>query len=195
MTVYRFGGFWRRLIAFSIDNIIITFIFSVFVTIALLSFFSGAVSGHKEELLADLVNPTSVSRFKIAFWLFYIFINVVYFTYFHGVTGRTPGKRLLSLQVVSDEGAPISLDIAFLRATGYLVSLIFYLVGFIWIIFDSKKQGWHDKIAGTVVIIREKEKQSAGISIPDESPAALTAPEVKPPENNSDYAKTTGPEN
>ena len=80
---------------------------------------------------------------------------------------------LFGLQVVSAEGAPISFGIAFLRAVGYFVSGIFYL-GFIWIAFDKRKQGWHDKIAGTVVIIREPQNGTAGISIPDNPPAFPT---------------------
>jgi hypothetical protein len=66
---------------------------------------------------------------------------------------------------------------------GYLVSNIFYL-GFIWVAFDGKKQGWHDKIAGTVVIIREDGEQTAGLSISDKSSSDSTAQPVKPPENN-----------
>ncbi len=38
-----------------------------------------------------------------------------------------------------------------LRYVSYFLSCIFFL-GFIWIAFDKKKQGWHDKIAGTVVV-------------------------------------------
>jgi uncharacterized RDD family membrane protein YckC len=37
------------------------------------------------------------------------------------------------------------------RLLGYVVSSILYL-GFIWILFDERRQGWHDKLAGTVVI-------------------------------------------
>ncbi len=101
-------------------------------------------------------------------WIFYAAMMIAYFTYFHGTTGRTPGKMLLGLQVLSADGTPISFGIAFLRAVGYLVSGALFNIGFIWVAFDKRKQGWHDKIAGTVVIIREQENQSAGISIPDQ---------------------------
>jgi uncharacterized RDD family membrane protein YckC len=74
------------------------------------------------------------------------------------------------LQVVSADGAPISFGIAFLRAVGYLVSGALFNLGFIWAAFDKRKQGWHDKIAGTVVIIREQQNDSEGISIPDNLP-------------------------
>jgi uncharacterized RDD family membrane protein YckC len=52
-------------------------------------------------------------------------------------------------------------------------------LGFIWVAFDKRKQGWHDKIAGTVVIIREEQSPAEGIAIPDSAPA----PQV--PQNNN----------
>ena len=77
---------------------------------------------------------------------------MAYFTYFHGTTGQTPGKRLLGLRVVQETGEPIGLGTAFLRWVGYIVSGIPMLMGFLWAGADRRKQGWHDKIAGTVVI-------------------------------------------
>ena len=52
-----------------------------------------------------------------------------------------------------------------------MISGALFNLGFIWIAFDKRKQGWHDKIAGTVVIIREPQNGTAGISIPDNPPA------------------------
>ena len=196
MTVYKFAGFWRRLVAFMIDNTIAAIIFSVLLTIALLAFIFGAISGNSDAWFTDLMDPTH--PFSIIILLFYFVIIIAYFTYFHGTTGRTPGKMLLGLQVVSGDGAPISFGVAFLRAVGYLVSSLLFIfpLGFIWAAFDKKKQGWHDKIAGTVVIIREPQNDTAGISIPDNTPVFSTpqhdgegddvsTPSGKIPENNN----------
>jgi uncharacterized RDD family membrane protein YckC len=174
MTFYKYAGFWRRLIAFTIDGTIVFFIFMILFVIASLAFFSGAISSNGEKFISDLTDPAYFSPAIIFLWLSYFFINIVYFTYFHGTTGKTPGKMLLGLQVVSADGLPISFGTAFLRSVGYLVSNIFYL-GFIWVAFDGKKQGWHDKIAGTVVIIREDGEQTAGLSITDKSSSDSTA--------------------
>jgi uncharacterized RDD family membrane protein YckC len=171
MPIYKYAGFWRRLVAFTIDNTIITIAFSVLFIISIIAFLFGAMSGDSSEWLADLINPTKFSAMAIFVWFFFLIITIVYFTYFHGATGRTPGKMLLGLQVLCADGTPLSFGIAFLRSVGYFVSSIFYL-GFIWAAFDKRKQGWHDKIAGTVVIIREQESTTAGISIPDQ-PAVL----------------------
>jgi uncharacterized RDD family membrane protein YckC len=183
MTFYKYAGFWQRLVAFTIDGAIVSFIFIIFFIIASMAFFSGAISADSKNLFADLTDPASLSPVMISIWMFYIFINLIYFTYFHGASGRTPGKMILGLQVVTDQGKPLTFGIAFLRSVGYFISNILYL-GFLWVAFDRKKQGWHDKIAGTVVIVMEKGEQTAGISIPGSSPPLSESTTVKPPENN-----------
>jgi uncharacterized RDD family membrane protein YckC len=177
MTIYKFAGFWRRLVAFMIDSTIVTIIFIVLCVIAALAFFFGAMSADNSALLNDLANPKNFSSVLILVLVFYIAINTAYFTYFHGATGRTPGKMLLGLQVYSADGTEVSFGIAFLRAVGYLVSSLLGTIpiGFIWAAFDKKKQAWHDKIAGTVVLIKEPQNDSAGLSIPDPAPIASVA--------------------
>ena len=184
MTIYKYAGFWRRLGAYTVDGIIIFFTFIVLSVIASLAFFSGAISGNSKDFIVDLADPARFSSVKIFIWIFFISLYIAYFTYFHGTTGRTLGKMFFGLQVVSADGTPIYFGIAFLRAVGYLVSGIFYL-GFIWAAFDKRKQGWHDKIAGTVVIIREQQNDSEGISIPDNLPEESMTQASKPPENNN----------
>jgi uncharacterized RDD family membrane protein YckC len=70
---------------------------------------------------------------------------------FWALIGRTPGMIVLGVRVVSREGTPPGLRRAVVRALGYWVSAIFF-VGFAWIAIDRRRQGFHDKLAGTFVI-------------------------------------------
>ena len=71
--------------------------------------------------------------------------------------GATPGKLLLDCEIVdAHTGEPITLKQALLRYVGYYLSALFIFSGFLWIIWDKRKQGWHDKIAGTVVIMHDE---------------------------------------
>jgi uncharacterized RDD family membrane protein YckC len=175
VTTYPFAGFWRRFIAYMIDGFILSVILIVFVIVAGVAYFNGAMSGSSRDLLVRLSQPKTMAMFTTWIWAFPLFMNIAYFTYFHGTTGRTPGKMLLGLQVVSANGEPISYGVAFLRSAGYFVSGFIFCLGYIWIGLDKRKQGWHDKIAGTVVIVREPEGTHAGIDIPDKSVAAAFA--------------------
>ncbi len=169
MTIYKFAGFWRRSIAYSIDGFLVGFVFIILMIIAGVAYFAGAMSGNGTAMMAKMTDPGQMASFTLWIWVFAIFVNIGYFTYFHGSTGRTPGKMLLGLQVVTTDGGPLTFGVAFLRSVGYLVSSLVFCLGYIWAGFDKKKQGWHDKIAGTVVIIREPEGKGAGILIPDSS--------------------------
>ncbi len=179
MAVYKFAGFGRRLVAYAIDNIIINIVFLILLIIISTAFIFGSISGNTSAWIAELTNPAHITSLALLVATFYIVVSIAYFTYFHGINGRTPGKMLLSLQVLSAEGTPIGFGIAFLRAVGYLISsLLFTLpLGFIWVAFDKRKQGWHDKIAGTVVVIRPADNETTGLNIP-ETQVAFTIPQT-----------------
>ena len=65
----------------------------------------------------------------------------------------TPGKMAISAKIVDATtlGKP-STGQLLIRYLGYYVSLIGLCLGFIWVGIDARKQGWHDKMAGTVVV-------------------------------------------
>jgi uncharacterized RDD family membrane protein YckC len=82
-----------------------------------------------------------------------LIVSAAYFVCFWVLMkGQTPGKMVLGLRVVPVDGKPLDWTKAGLRYVGYLVSGIILAIGFIMVAFDSKKQGLHDKIAGTVVV-------------------------------------------
>lgn len=77
-----------------------------------------------------------------------------YYIYFIGSTGQTLGKKAMNLKVVNlDTGKNPDYVGAFLREiVGKFISSLVLLLGYLWVIWDNKKQGWHDKIANTVVV-------------------------------------------
>jgi uncharacterized RDD family membrane protein YckC len=77
---------------------------------------------------------------------------LVYYMFFWTLLGYTPGKFLLGLKIIRRDGSKLTPGRAFLRFIGYWISAIPLFFGFIWIIFDHRRQGWHDKLADTQVI-------------------------------------------
>jgi len=150
MVEDSYGGFWRRAIAFSIDKIILFFTSLFILFIGVLSLTISFLS-HYRDMLPERFEEMTVTF--VAVYLFTtIFISMFYFTYFHGAAGQTPGKMILDLKVVQTTGEQMTFGLAFLRWVGYVISAVVFYLGFVWIAFDAEKQGWHDKIAGTVVI-------------------------------------------
>jgi len=79
--------------------------------------------------------------------------NVVLMTLFNG---QTLGKMVFGMRVIKKNGRRISLLDALLRnVLGYMVSQIF-LLGYIWAFTDGENQAWHDKMAGTVVVVERR---------------------------------------
>ena len=82
-----------------------------------------------------------------------IVVPFVYFPYYWARSGQTPGMRMMNIRVVRDrDGGPVTGGQAILRLIGYWVSGFVFYLGYIWIFIDKRKRGWHDLIAGTVVV-------------------------------------------
>ncbi len=80
--------------------------------------------------------------------------TAAYYTLFTGLRGQTPGKMAVGIKVIREDGSLPGVGYAALRETiGKLVSGLALLLGYLWVAFDTKKQGWHDKMAGTVVVV------------------------------------------
>ena len=69
-----------------------------------------------------------------------------------GMDGATPGKAAFGLRVVTTTGEPINPISGFIRYTGYLVSGVLFLIGFLMIFGNRERRGFHDYWAGTLVV-------------------------------------------
>lgn len=80
-------------------------------------------------------------------------VGVLYNGYFWTQNnGQTPGKRVMGIRVVKTNGQKLSWLDAILRYVGYYINTALLFIGWLWAIFDSKNQGLHDKLAGTMVV-------------------------------------------
>ena len=76
-----------------------------------------------------------------------------YYTYFHGRTGQTPGDAALGIRVVDIEtGEVIGYGRAFGRALVSIVSGLVIAIGYLWMIWDVRKQTWHDKAVSSLPV-------------------------------------------
>jgi uncharacterized RDD family membrane protein YckC len=135
-TELEYVGFWPRVAASIIDSILIML---VVVPLALAiygwDYFTSTMHTDTADFLISWVFPTIA---VLAFW-----------------TARhaTPGKMAISAVIVDERtGGPPSLGQHIGRYLGYFLAAIPLGLGLIWVAFDPKKQGWHDKLAGTIVV-------------------------------------------
>ena len=143
----RYVGFWARFLAFLIDSIAATLLIAPLVLYLIGETRLEDYDLQDTEQLMELLN-----RLAIQISLDALFLGTI-FVLFWIFKSATPGKMLLSCSIVDAKthGKANTLQ-NIIRYIGYFVSLIPFGLGFIWIAFDSRKQGWHDKMAGTLVI-------------------------------------------
>ena len=148
-----YAGFWIRVAARLIDGFILGIPFSVLFGVV-------AVAGGVFASNADSSNQNAQGAaaavfggFFILLYLFFVAITLGYWIYFWGTSGATLGMRLLRLRVIdANTGATIGYARAVVRLLMTVVNSWACYIGWIWVAFDPRKQGWHDKVANSVVI-------------------------------------------
>ncbi len=140
----EYAGFWSRVGATLIDTVLMAL-----VTVPLLFSIYGRdwlqtqtfVAGPAEFFVSYVLPAVIV----IAFWARYL---------------ATPGKMAIGAEIVDARtGAKPRTTQLIVRYIGYYVSMLPLFLGYIWVAFDRRKQGWHDKLAGTVVVRRKGDEQ------------------------------------
>ena len=133
-----YAGFWLRFFASIIDCVWYIFLLMPLPIIYGFDRYlnSGPFSYLGEwHVLLELILPIALT---ILLWLRF---------------SATPGKMFLKLKIVDTKtSGPISFRQALIRYIGYLPSFYCLLLGILWVAFDKRKQGWHDKLASTAVI-------------------------------------------
>ena len=90
-----------------------------------------------------------------------------YFVLFWTSAGQTPGMRLLRLRLRARNGAPPSLGRAILRVFGTAIAIIPLFAGYLPVLFDDRRRGLPDLLAGTVVVYEDvPDAQAAAASLP-----------------------------
>ncbi len=103
--------------------------------------------GVAGALLSAIFKPTIGSILQII-------LGLAYYAYLEGSpSGQTVGKKAMNIRVVDfTTGGAIGPTRALIRYLGRILSSIPCLLGYFWMLWDSEKQTWHDKIATTVVV-------------------------------------------
>jgi uncharacterized RDD family membrane protein YckC len=155
-TPTPFAGVATRAVALGIDAAVILLIFvSVSALVALVS-----------SLVGTLRPAWLVGVLLGAGWAL---LAGGYFVTFWSGAGQTPGMRLLRLRLVGPQGRPPSLGRALLRTVGTVLAIIPLFAGYLPVLFDRRRRGLPDYLAGTVVVYEDAQTfSSAGlVSTPD----------------------------
>lgn len=139
------AGFWVRGVAFLVDLAIVTAL-----TVAGSFLVWGAVEvggafSLTSELALEWLQTTATTVLTVL-------IVLGYFILFVGWRGQTAGKMLLGLKIIRVTGMEVGYARAFVRWVGQLLGFLIFGMGFLMAAFSRRKQGLHDKLAGTYVV-------------------------------------------
>lgn len=138
MEEMEYAGFWIRVGASLIDTILLAAI----IIPVLLAIYGSDYLATTDIVIQGawdvIINYIFPAIAVIAFWIY---------------RSATPGKMLMDIKIVDAKtGNKPSVGQFIGRYFAYYLSSLPLLLGFFWVAFDKRKQGWHDKLAGTVVI-------------------------------------------
>jgi uncharacterized RDD family membrane protein YckC len=135
-------GFGPRLVATIVDGAMVGFLgFMLAFIIGIIAMFANMISPEQVNGVLELLTVICLLVFA-----------VIYYIGFWTTGGQTMGKTIIGLKVMRTDGTQLSVGRALLRFIGYIVNAGLFSIGFIWGAFDAKRQGWHDKLAGTLVV-------------------------------------------
>lgn len=162
---FTLAGIGNRVYAFVIDMIVLGLIITILLIIAAFFLFNipiiSSLFGIEEE---------QVSLWILAIQFFIIFATYVgYFVLFETLwQGETPGKRFVKIRVIQDNGRPITLQQATLRALFRPVDDLFFL-GLLFVILGKREKRIGDWVAGTLIIQEAKGKKGTDLTVSQEA--------------------------
>ena len=148
----QYAGFVSRFLAYIIDLLVVIAIVTILGLTAdiILRFF------RIDEFIASLLSTDNLLGDVLratAFLGSIAFVNFAYFVIIWTVTaGRSVGKLLIGVRIVPLNGSRISIFRAIIRYFAFILAALPLFIGLLWFLISDRRQGWHDKIAGTCVI-------------------------------------------
>jgi uncharacterized RDD family membrane protein YckC len=136
----HYAGFASRFGAFVVDVVVLTAIYLLI--LAAFSFVASIVTGKH-------VNFNRNDTWVVVGYVVWAFI---YFSYWWGLNGKTPGGGLFGVQVLTEDGRDVSGRRAIGRTLAFPLSFLILCLGFLGILLGDRRRALHDVIAGTVVV-------------------------------------------
>src|SRR5215813_569219 len=151
----RVTGFPRRAVAAVFDLGLLLGLTAAVTTIVALAL--GVPLPGLREVGPDLLVAGILDRNPMAVGAVGLFLGMggLYQLYFGGMSGQTPGMRLVGIRLISARGGAPGPARGLLRLLALVPSLLPAGLGWLWALFDREHRGLHDHLAGTYVIVDE----------------------------------------
>jgi uncharacterized RDD family membrane protein YckC len=150
----QYAGFVSRAVGFILDYAIIGVIVIAAGVLAnwLFGFFSIDLSACAASTSITSFGTMACLGGRWFLVIFALVFGPLYFVFFWMLTGQTIGQRLMGLRVVRLNGRRVGFWLSLVRWIGYQICVFTLGIGFLWVLVDNRRMGWHDKVARTCVV-------------------------------------------
>ncbi len=145
-----YAGFWIRVAARIVDIMVILGIYNLFYLVDRFGASAGLWTPGPGYDAYSVIGVFSMENLARA--AFFFGFPIFYYVYLHGAYGQTFGKMAVGIKVVNEDGSPLDYRRAFIRWLGYFLCVFTLYLGYVWVAFDKRKQGLHDRVCGTLVV-------------------------------------------
>jgi uncharacterized RDD family membrane protein YckC len=146
------AGIATRALALAADVLVTTFLFMAIAGVV--AIIASLVGGLRPQWLVGVLLSVG-----------WVAVSGSYFVLFWSTVGQTPGMRLLRLRIDTRRGEPPSFGRSAVRLLGLVISIAVLFLGFVPVLFDPRRRGLADYVAGTTVLYGDVERSSAAVEI------------------------------
>ncbi|GAA2130568.1 hypothetical protein GCM10009760_03260 [Kitasatospora kazusensis] len=151
-----YAGWGSRVVARIIDQFSIFLLPTILIGVGYVQVVSSAVKTINTVNTTGVADTTTTSSSGTVFFLIGGVLNLAglaLYTYMQGTKGQSLGQKAVNIRVLSEAtGQPIGWGMAFVRQLCHMLDYFVCCLGFLWPLWDAKKQTFADKIISTVVV-------------------------------------------
>jgi uncharacterized RDD family membrane protein YckC len=160
----HYAGFLSRAVGLILDSWVVAALLAigVYVILRVMGLFGAGVEPCRDA--ASLTSTGRVGCLAGTLSLFTLALTTgpLYYLLCWALVGQTVGQRLMGLRVLKLDGGELGIRRSFARLIGFGLCYLTLGIGFLWVLIDDRRMGWHDKLARTCVVYDWKAEQNEG---------------------------------
>jgi uncharacterized RDD family membrane protein YckC len=160
----HYAGFLSRAVGLILDGWVVTALVSAatYVVIRAAGLFGATPTSCRAVASLPADGGVACLAASLSVVAIVLTFGPIYYTLCWALIGQTIGQRFMGLRVLRLDGRELGLRRSFLRYIGYALCFVTLGVGFLWVLIDNRRMGWHDKLARTCVVYDWKAEQNEG---------------------------------
>jgi uncharacterized RDD family membrane protein YckC len=160
----HYAGFLSRAVGLVIDFWVVAGILTVAASLVASVSRLGALDTATCRTVSSLASVNAIGCLSVALLMIFLFLftTPLYYVLCWTLVSQTIGQRIVGVRVINIDGHDTGFRRSVVRVIGYALCFLSLGIGFLWVLIDNRRMGWHDKLAQTCVVYSWKAVQHEG---------------------------------